>query len=454
MTNEQTMYPRRYFGTDGIRGRVGVDPITADFMLKLGWAAGQILTKGERGRVLIGKDTRISGYMFESVLEAGFTSAGVDVSLLGPMPTPAIAYLTRTLRASASVVISASHNSYTDNGIKFFDANGSKISRQVELEIEQALNTPMHTVISEKLGRANRIVDAAGRYIEFCKRTVPFGMSLKGLRIALDCAHGATYHIAPAVFEELGAEVIAIGCSPNGLNINDGVGATDPTNLKNAVHESRADLGIGFDGDGDRVIIVDADGKVMDGDEILFVIALSHLAQQRLSGSVVGTVMCNLGLEQALQKHGIELLRTAVGDRYVFEQMNASGSSLGGEPSGHIICADRVTTGDGIVAALQVLNEIQRSNQALSELRSEMIKYPQIQRDVTVPDSTDPMTIPAILDTVNEIKSVLADRGRVLVRASGTEPKIRIMVESTDAYEAERLVNELTVCVEQAFAER
>ncbi len=450
-TDAQPKTLPHYFGTDGIRGAVGSHPITADFMLKLGWTAGQVLSASDQpGTVLIGKDTRISGYMFESVLEAGFVSCGVDVSLLGPMPTPAIAYLTRTLGASASVVISASHNAYTDNGIKFFDANGIKISTATELAIEKLLEVPMRTVAADKIGRANRIADASGRYIEFCKRTAPFGLSLKGLRIVVDCAHGATYNIAPAVFKEMGAEVVEIGCRPDGLNINDGVGVTSPDKLQRTVCELRADLGIGFDGDGDRVLMVDADGHILDGDDILFIIALSHRRQKRLNGVVVGTVMSNLGLEQSLARHSIALQRTAVGDRHVYEQMRRHGSSVGGEPSGHIICADRVTTGDGIVAALQVLNEMQAAGKTLSELRHGMTKYPQAQRNLPWPYDTDPMEITAIKNAYQRTSETLADRGRVLMRRSGTEPKLRIMVETSDAHEAKSLADDFSACVAQA----
>ena len=449
-THNKLPSKRRYFGTDGIRGHVGTHPITADFMLKLGWASGQVLTVGDpKGKVLIGKDTRLSGYMFESVLEAGFVSCGVDVSLLGPMPTPAIAYLTRTLGASASVVISASHNAYTDNGIKFFNAHGMKISTETESQIEALLEFPMRTVATEKIGRANRIGDASGRYIEFCKRTVPFGLSLKGLRIVVDCANGATYHIAPLVFKEMGAEIIQIGCNPNGININDGVGVTNMVKLQQTVGEWRADLGVAFDGDGDRVLMVDANGQILDGNSMLFIIALSHRRQKRLNGDVVGTVMSNAGLEQALAKHGIGLQRSAVGDRCVLEQMQAHGSSVGGEPSGHIICADRVTTGDGIVAALQVLNEMQISGKPLAELCSGVSLYPQVLRDLPWLCDTDPMEIEALKSAYQRINTILADRGRILVRRSGTEKKLRVMIETGNAEEAQSLADNFSSCVSQ-----
>ncbi len=380
---------RRYFGTDGIRGTVGEHPITPDFVLKLGWAAGRVLAGGDRGTVLIGKDTRVSGYMFESVLEAGLTASGVDVKLLGPMPTPAIAYLTRTLYARAGIVISASHNPYYDNGIKFFDGDGSKLPDEVELAIERELTQPMHTVRSTDLGRASRVNDAAGRYIEFCKSTVPYGFDLKGLKIVVDCAHGATYEIAPSVFSELGADVIPIGCQPDGLNINEGVGATAPHSLRQAVLESGADLGIAFDGDGDRLAMVDEKGEVLDGDELLYIISRSNDERRRQNQIVVGTLMTNVGLEEALKTHGVKLLRAQVGDRYVMEMMREYGSILGGETSGHVICLDRVTTGDGIVSALQARHTVKERESTLHAMKSEMTKHPQVMVNVRMAELMD-----------------------------------------------------------------
>ena len=423
---------RRLFGTDGIRGRVGRYPVTAEFMLKLGWAAGRVLCARERGSVLIGKDTRISGYMFESALEAGLIAAGVDVRLLGPMPTPAVAYLTRTFHARAGIVISASHNAYGDNGVKFFDADGNKLPDAVEEEIESTLDLPMVTVDSEKLGKAERVSDAAGRYIEFCKGTLPPDLDLKGLEIVVDCAHGAAYHIAPNVLGELGASVSAIGVKPNGLNINDGLGALSPAVLQAAVRERRADLGIALDGDGDRVLMVDEKGGVLDGDEILFMIARSRRELGASDRAVVGTVMSNRGLEEALEKLGLALHRAKVGDRHVLELMRRRDCLLGGEVSGHIICLDRVTTGDGIVAALQVLRALRASRLSLHELRRGMEKYPQALVNVEVSVTRDPLDCPRIRDAVRVTQSELGAEGRVLLRRSGTEPLVRVMVEGRD----------------------
>ena len=434
---------KRYFGTDGIRGRVGENPITPDFVLKLGWAAGRVLAEGRNGGVLIGKDTRISGYMFESVLEAGFTSAGVDVGLLGPMPTPAIAYLTRTLRARAGIVISASHNPYPDNGIKFFDSDGRKLPDEVELAIEAALEAPLKTVESHQLGKAYRVQDAAGRYIEFCKGSVPWGLSLKGLNIVLDCAHGATYHVAPQVFEELGARVSAIGVDPDGLNINEGSGAVAPERLAQTVLDQGADLGIAFDGDGDRVIMVDSDGAIVDGDELLFVIAEQRRQAGALNGAVVGTVMTNLGLEEALKSRGVKLLRANVGDRYVLEMMLSKDCTIGGETSGHIICLDRVTTGDGIVSALQVLCAAIESGTPLRELRKGMSKYPQVLINVRA-DAPDALARNVkVRSAVKEAERELGRSGRVLLRPSGTEPVIRVMVEGREASQVDGLARQL-----------
>ncbi len=443
---------RRYFGTDGVRGEVGRHPITADFVLKLGWAAGRVLARGGRGSMLIGKDTRISGYMFESVLEAGLTAAGIDVRLLGPMPTPAIAYLTRTLHATAGIVISASHNPYSDNGIKFFDGDGNKLPDEVELEIEHALDEPMFTVGSRDLGRARRMEDAAGRYIEFCKSTVPHGMSLAGMRMVVDCAHGATYHVAPSVFEELGAEVIAIGVTPDGLNINDGFGAVAPDALCEKVVEYRADIGLAFDGDGDRVVMVDANGELTDGDELLYVIAASRQAAGELSGPVVGTVMSNFGLEEALDGLGMRLERAKVGDRYVLETMRARDAILGGETSGHIIIGDRVTTGDGIVSALQVLLACKRAGKGLAELKLGMRKYPQVLLNVRIDERRDDLLeLPSVCDAVASAETTLADGGRVLLRPSGTEPVVRVMVEGRDEAVVGEVATQLADSVREAL---
>ena len=441
---------RKYFGTDGIRGEVGRPPITADFFLKLGWAAGTVLAGGRRGKIVIGKDTRISGYMFESVLEAGLTAAGVDAVLLGPMPTPAVAYLTRTLRATAGIVISASHNPYTDNGIKFFSEDGGKLSDDVELAIEAAIDSTMQTVGCTDIGRAVRIDDAAGRYIEFCKSTVPPDLTLQGLRIVVDCAHGATYHIAPSVFSELGAEVVPIGCAPNGLNINDGFGPLAPGALCEAVRERRADLGVAFDGDGDRVMMVDGGGELVDGDELLFIIAEARHAGGQLNGSVVGTVMTNRGLEVALRSRGIGLHRAKVGDRHVIELMREHGCMVGGESSGHIICLDRATTGDGIVSALQVLHALVQSGRTLCEAKQGMSKYPQTLRNVRIAKRIDLDSDAALQDAVAAVEAELGKDGRVLLRVSGTEPIVRIMVESTSHAEVERHADRLADVVSAA----
>jgi phosphoglucosamine mutase len=442
---------KRYFGTDGIRGEVGKPPITADFVLKLGWAAGRVLAEGKRGKVLIGKDTRISGYMFESVLEAGLTAAGVDVRLLGPMPTPAIAYLTRTLHASAGIVISASHNAYVDNGIKFFSADGTKLDDEVELAIEAMIDTPMQTVGSHALGRAERVTDAAGRYIEFCKSTIPYGVSLQGMKVVVDCAHGATYHVAPNVFEELGAEVITIGCEPDGLNINDGFGAVAPAALQAAVRDHGADLGVALDGDGDRLQMVDHLGELVDGDELLFIIASARHREGKLVGDVIGTAMTNMGLIEALRPLGVAVQRARVGDRYVLEMMKREGSLLGGEASGHIICLDRVTSGDGIVTALQVLLAAHQSGQTLHALKNGMSKYPQILLNVRAPKGADVLSVPAVRDAVADAESRLGDTGRVLLRPSGTEPLVRVMVEGPDRDQVEALAAELAASVENAL---
>jgi len=429
---------RKYFGTDGIRGTVGVPPITPEFILKLGWAVGRVLKNGngQRSKVLIGKDTRISGYMFESALEAGLSAAGMDIRLLGPMPTPAIAYLTRTFHAQAGIVISASHNPFQDNGIKFFSSAGTKLPDEVELAIESEIESPspISIVAPDRLGKAERIHDAPGRYIEFCKSTIPYDVNLKGLKIVVDCAHGATYHLAPNVFRELGANVITLGTQPNGLNINAEGGATKPQALQKAVLENHAHLGIALDGDGDRVIMVDAHGEVVDGDELLFIIAAARQQTGTLQGAVVGTVMSNLGLEQALNERGIAFTRAQVGDRYVLEMLQQNGGRLGGESSGHIICLDRTTTGDGIITALQVLAIGRQTGQPLAVLKSGMQKCPQ--RMINVPilqNSAQIISLPGVQTARRVAEQKLGTHGRVLLRPSGTEPLIRVMVEGFDA---------------------
>ena len=439
---------RKYFGTDGIRGKVGEFPITPEFVMKLGWAAGKVFASQGKRRILIGKDTRISGYMFESALEAGLSSAGVDVGLLGPMPTPGIAYLTRTFHADAGIVISASHNPYYDNGIKFFSAEGTKLDDEVEQQIEDLLDSPMDTVSSDKLGKAHRIVDAAGRYIEFCKSTV-FGLSLKGMRIVLDCAHGATYQIAPAVFTELGADVVTIGNKPDGLNINQNVGSTSPKELQKEVLAMRADLGIAFDGDGDRVVMVDHKGELVDGDELIFMIARSLKEQGLLQGGVVGTLMSNMGMEVALKDLGIEFDRANVGDRYVLQKLAEHGWNIGGEGSGHILCLNATTTGDGIVAALQVVKALVDHSQNLHQFKQGMSKYPQVMKNVKVTDKSI-VTQAAILAAVAEAEAEFNGRGRVLLRPSGTEPVVRVMAEGEDAALVARIVDRLVDIVSQA----
>jgi phosphoglucosamine mutase len=444
---------KKYFGTDGIRGTVGHFPITPDFMLKLGWAAGMVFSQAGRGKVLIGKDTRVSGYMFESALEAGLTAAGVDINMLGPMPTPAVAYLTRTLHAQAGIVISASHNHYRDNGIKFFSGAGAKLDDDMEYAIESLLEQPITTVESSRIGKASRIVDASGRYIEFCKSTFIGGLSLHGMKIVVDCANGATYHIAPNVLTELGASVHAIGNMPDGLNINDGCGSTCPEGLTKAVVQHAADLGIAFDGDGDRVIMVDHTGTVVDGDELLFIIAM-HKAKDRRVGlkGVVGTQMSNLGLEIALRDHGIAFSRSKVGDRYVMAELESRQWLLGGESSGHIICLDATTTGDGIVSALQVLSAMRHSGASLYELKSGMNKYPQTMINVRLHSQSSFEMNSAIESAVRDAESVLAGRGRVLLRPSGTEPVVRVMVEGEDGRLVSKLADELSSLVEREMA--
>ncbi|KMQ76363.1 phosphoglucosamine mutase [Marinobacter subterrani] len=447
------MSERKYFGTDGIRGRVGEFPITPEFMLKLGWAAGQAFKRGgRRNSVLIGKDTRLSGYMFESALEAGLSAAGVDVKLLGPMPTPAIAYLTRTFRASAGIVISASHNPHQDNGIKFFSAEGTKLDDALEAEIERWLDLPIEVCEPAELGKAFRVDDAPGRYVEFCKSTVPNEFTLDGMKIVLDCAHGATYHVAPKVFRELGARVSVIGADPDGLNINLNVGSTHLEALKAAVVEKGADLGIAFDGDGDRVLMVDSDGSEVDGDELLFVIASQRFAEGRLKGGVVGTLMTNLGVELALNEIGIEFERAKVGDRYVVERLIANNWVLGGEGSGHMVIRDCTSTGDGIVSALQALLAIRKSGKTLHEIRQGMSKLPQKMINVRVAQRFDPFSRADIVAAVQKAESDLGTSGRVLLRASGTEPLIRVMAEGQDADDILRVVEELAKVVENSTA--
>ena len=435
---------KRYFGTDGIRGKVGQTPITPDFMLKLGWAAGKVFTQGgNRSKILIGKDTRISGYMFEAALEAGLTAAGVDINLTGPMPTPAIAYLTRTLRAQAGIVISASHNSFEDNGIKFFSDNGTKLPDDVELAIEAELSKALTTVAPKFLGKASRIDDARGRYIEFCKSTVGSRLTLSGLKVVVDCANGATYDIAPAVLCELGADVVSIGTDPNGLNINDKIGSTSPAALKEKVLEVGADLGVALDGDGDRSIMVDHEGNVVDGDEMLFVIACERRRRNIEFGGVVGTKMSNLGMELALAKLEVPFARTAVGDRFVLREMQQRGWQLGGESSGHIICRDITTTGDGIVSALQALTAVALTDKPLMELRSAMQKFPQTMINVRLGPNPYVSASQNVRDAVSGVEAKLQGKGRVLLRPSGTEPVLRVMVEGEDADLVAQLAHEL-----------
>lgn len=443
---------RKFFGTDGIRGLVGEAPITPDFMLKLGWAAGCVLRDRFSGSntILIGKDTRISGYMFESALQAGLINAGVDVGLLGPMPTPGVAYLTRTFHAQAGIVISASHNSYVDNGIKFFGGNGTKLPDDLEALIEEQLEKPM--VTAEKLGKARRIDDARGRYIEFCKGTMPWGFNLKGMHIVLDCAHGATYHIAPDVFTELGAKVTAIFNEPNGTNINRGCGSTKPEALQEKVVELGADLGIAFDGDGDRVMFVDNNGELVDGDEILYIIAAY---QQEYAGGcdgVVGTLMSNFGFELGLKKLGVPFARAKVGDRYVIELMREKGWRLGGENSGHIVCSNVTTTGDGIVAALQVLLAITTIGEPLNKIKKGMNKLPQIMINVHMAKRVDLNSNETVQSAVKATETKLAGTGRVLLRPSGTEPVVRVMVEGEDKKQVKELAQELAAIVEDALS--
>ena len=449
---------RKYFGTDGVRGRVGQMPITPDFIMRLGYAAGSALVAreglraGERPAVLIGKDTRISGYMLEAALEAGFSAAGVDVMLCGPMPTPAVAYLTRALRLQAGVVISASHNPFDDNGIKFFSAQGTKLPDTVELDIEARLDEPMICMESAKLGKARRVDDAAGRYIEFCKSTFPNDLDLRGLKIVVDSAHGAAYHVAPSVFHELGAEIVGVGGTPNGLNINKDVGATAPAALRRAVLESHADCGVALDGDGDRLVMVDAAGTLYDGDQLLYVIARQRARSQPVSG-VAGTLMSNLGFEHALGRLGIALGRAKVGDRYVLEMMQEKGWLFGGENSGHIICLDRHTTGDGIIAALQVLAALRAANETLAEACADLTLYPQKLINVKMPAGFDWAADAGIKAAVKTAEATLAGKGRVLLRPSGTEPLLRVMVEGRESGIVLGQAEAIAGAVRQAFGE-
>lgn len=442
---------RKYFGTDGIRGKVGIHPITPDFVMRLGYAAGKVLANadsyaGKRPTVLIGKDTRVSGYMLEAALEAGFAAAGVDVMLSGPMPTPAVAYLTRALRLSAGVVISASHNPYEDNGIKFFSAQGNKLPDEVELAIETELEKSMECVSSENLGKAHRLRDANGRYIEFCKSTYPNELDLRGLKIVVDCAHGAAYDIAPHVFHELGAEVIAIGNQPNGFNINDKVGATSPDALALAVRANHADLGIALDGDADRLLMVDKNGKIYDGDQLLYLMVIDRLAIGPVPG-VVGTLMTNMAVEIAFQNLGVGFTRAKVGDRYVLEQMRERGWLLGGEGSGHLLCLDKHTTGDGIVSALQVLSALRRNDKTLDQCFENLKLFPQVLINIRVEPGFDWQSNALLLAEKSRVEGELAGKGRVLIRASGTEPLIRVMVETADADLANSLARRLADCI-------
>lgn len=451
---------RQYFGTDGVRGKVGETPITPEFVMRLGYAAGKVLVaaehqalQGERPCVLIGKDTRVSGYMLESALEAGFTAAGVDVRLTGPLPTPGIAYLTRALRLQAGVVISASHNPYDDNGIKFFSAGGTKLPDETELAIEAALDEPMKTASSKGLGKVKRVDDAAGRYVEFCKSTFPHDMDLRGLRLVVDCANGAGYYVAPHVFHELGADVIAIGNEPDGFNINAACGATHPETLAKAVRQHRADLGIALDGDGDRLMMVDANGEIADGDRLMYAIARYRKETGLLKGGVVGTLMTNLGAETALRALGCDFRRAKVGDRYVTEMLLEEGWQLGGETSGHILCLDKHTTGDGIVSALQVLAALRRTGRTLSDVIRDCPVFPQVLINVRVAKGFKLDGQPAVSQAVAEAERELGDSGRVVLRPSGTEPLIRVMVEGRDEAQVKRCAERIAEAVRTAAGE-
>lgn len=452
---------KKYFGTDGIRGQVGKPPITPDFMMRLGYAAGRVLAgidshlaQGAHPAVVIGKDTRISGYMLESALQAGLSAAGVDVLLTGPMPTPAVAYLTRALRAQAGIVISASHNPFEDNGIKFFSAEGAKLPDTIEHAIEAELDKPMQVMPSAKLGKARRINDAAGRYIEFCKSTFPNALDLRGLKIVLDCAHGATYHVAPPVFHELGAEVISIGNQPDGLNINHESGSTHPQALRKAVVEHKADLGIAFDGDGDRVMMVDSQGQLLDGDQLLYIIAMHRQRHGNLAGGVVGTLMTNLALEHAFAAAHIPFVRARVGDRYVLELLNEQDWQLGGENSGHILCLDKHSSGDAIIAALQVLHALCESKQTLDEVGSRLGLYPQVLINVKIEKRINLEDNAAVQAALKSAEDELNGSGRVLLRPSGTEPKIRVMVEGRSREQVQHLAERIAEAVTAAADSR
>ena len=445
----------RYFGTDGIRGRVGSSSVNPEFMLKLGWAVGCVLANNQRTKVVIGKDTRVSGYMLESALEAGLSAAGVDVRLLGPMPTPAVAYLTQTLRANAGIVISASHNLFEDNGIKFFSAQGSKLPDSFERSIEEMLDQPMKLVPSAQLGKAVRVNDAPGRYIEFCKSTLPSLTRLSGLKVVVDCAHGATYHIAPNVFAELGANVIVIGNKPDGFNINQGCGSTDPVALQKSVLDNGADVGVGLDGDGDRLILVDSAGNLLNGDHIIYLIAQDRQRREVLSGGVVGTLMSNYGLEKAFQDLHIPFERSRVGDRYVLESLKKNDWKIGGEPSGHVVCLDKTTTGDGIIAALQVLGIMIKQDRSLADLSEKLIMFPQTIINLPTEIAAILANDARVLNAVSAVQDKLSDKARVLLRASGTEPLLRVMVEGENHEDvqknAENLAEEIRY-IERSFA--
>ena len=449
----QASIKRKYFGTDGVRGRVGQFPISPDFAMRLGMAAGKVLLKHDQGRVIIGKDTRLSGYMLEAALEAGFSAAGVSTVLLGPMPTPAVSYLTKAFRADLGVVISASHNPYYDNGIKFFSREGTKLPDEVELAIEEALEHEISCVEPSLFGRAFRQNDAPGRYVEFCKSTFDTHMSLEGLSVVVDCAHGATYHVAPLVFRELGANVTCIGTAPNGININDGVGSTHPEALVERVLASKADLGIAFDGDGDRVMMVDRHGHILDGDAVLYIIACDRMERGRLGGGVVGTLMSNLGFELALKRKGIEFCRSAVGDRYVMEELLRRDWRLGGENSGHVICLDYTSTGDGIVSALQVLKASLRQGKNLTELVSDLEMFPQELVNVRVNAGFDVLSDDKVKQEIHAVEAELGATGRVLIRKSGTEPLIRVMVEGQERSIVRQHAARLADCIRQQAEE-
>ncbi|BDM63391.1 phosphoglucosamine mutase [Shewanella sp. NFH-SH190041] len=443
---------RKFFGTDGVRGKVGAGKMTPELALKLGWAAGRVLSRAGTRKVIIGKDTRISGYLFESALEAGLSAAGLNVMLMGPMPTPAVAYLTRTFRAEAGVVISASHNPYYDNGIKFFSTDGSKLDDAVELAIEAELEKPLTCVESQLLGKVSRIEDAAGRYIEYCKGNFPADQTLEGLKIVVDCAHGATYHIAPSVFRELGAEVVAIGVKPNGININDNVGATSMGAISAAVVEHQANLGIALDGDGDRIMMVDRHGNVVDGDQVLYILASDAQQRGQLKGGVVGTLMSNLGLELALNAKGIPFARSKVGDRYVMELLKEKGWRIGGENSGHILDLDHGTTGDGIVAGILVLAAMQRQQKVFEEMTAGLTMFPQVLVNVRFEGQDDPLLHPDVIAAKEAVEAELGETGRVLLRKSGTEPLLRVMVEGEDRDTVTQLANRIADAVRSATA--